>query len=136
MPKEIIYSAGAASDDEGGYHAKVGWTAEREVQIGVEANGGRSLFWMLTSCGDCEDPDVAEARAGRLGGYLRTAITENGRPAEELSDAGLARTVLNALDRSTNGPFAGVWVDLDRAGCNKLIRSLRKARDQAYGRDE
>lgn len=28
-----------------------------------------------------------------------------------------------------------LWMDLDRAGCNRLIRSLRKARDVAYGAD-
>lgn len=27
------------------------------------------------------------------------------------------------------------YVQLDRAGVNRLIRALRKARDQAYGRD-
>jgi hypothetical protein len=30
----------------------------------------------------------------------------------------------------------GWFVQLDRPGINHLIRSLRKARDQAYGRDE
>lgn len=30
----------------------------------------------------------------------------------------------------------GFFVDLDREGCNRAIRTLRKARDQAFGRDE
>jgi hypothetical protein len=30
----------------------------------------------------------------------------------------------------------GLWSTLDRAGCNRLIRTLRKARDAAFGRDE
>ena len=30
----------------------------------------------------------------------------------------------------------GLLVDLDRAGINRLIRNLRRARDQAFGRDE
>lgn len=30
----------------------------------------------------------------------------------------------------------GFYVDLDRAGINRLIRNLRRARDQAFGRDE
>lgn len=30
----------------------------------------------------------------------------------------------------------GFYVDLDRQGINKLIRNLRRARDQAFGRDE
>lgn len=33
-------------------------------------------------------------------------------------------------------PEAGWYVDLDRAMINKLIKSLRRARDQAYGADE
>jgi hypothetical protein len=32
--------------------------------------------------------------------------------------------------------FTGVWGTLSRTGCNRLIKSLRKARDEAYGRDE
>lgn len=31
---------------------------------------------------------------------------------------------------------AGLWVDLERQNINDLIRLLRKARDQAFGRDE
>ena len=30
----------------------------------------------------------------------------------------------------------GMYVDLDRRGINDLIRHLRRARDQAFGRDE
>lgn len=32
--------------------------------------------------------------------------------------------------------FTGLWATLDREGCNRLIRVLRRARDQAFGRDE
>lgn len=31
---------------------------------------------------------------------------------------------------------AGYYVDLDRDGINRLIRTLRRARDQAFGKDE
>lgn len=131
MPKEIIYSAGAVSDDESGYHAKVGWTADREVQIGVEANGGRSLFWTLTGCrsGDAQDEGLR-----RIGVWIREALPRV-NPLD-LDDRELARAILNTLDAQANGQYAGVWVDLDRGGCNRLIRALRKARDAAYGRDE
>lgn len=30
----------------------------------------------------------------------------------------------------------GMWAHLDRRGINDLIRHLRRARDQAFGRDE
>lgn len=32
--------------------------------------------------------------------------------------------------------WRGVFLQLDREGINELIRSLRKARDSAFGRDE
>ncbi len=28
------------------------------------------------------------------------------------------------------------WTELDRTGCNNLIRAVREARDKAFGRDE
>ena len=31
---------------------------------------------------------------------------------------------------------SGLWADLDRKGCNDLIRVVRRARDSAFGRDE
>lgn len=37
---------------------------------------------------------------------------------------------------SGTGSGEGWFVDLDRKGCNDLIRHLRRARDQAFGRDE
>lgn len=33
-------------------------------------------------------------------------------------------------------PISGLFMSLDRAQINKLIRDLRRARDQAFGRDE
>jgi hypothetical protein len=32
--------------------------------------------------------------------------------------------------------YDGMYVTLDRSGINRLIRNLRRARDQAFGRDE
>jgi hypothetical protein len=32
--------------------------------------------------------------------------------------------------------FEGLYVNLDREGINQVIRNLRRARDQAFGRDE
>lgn len=34
------------------------------------------------------------------------------------------------------GPESGFYTDLDRGMINKLIKVLRRARDQAYGADE
>lgn len=35
----------------------------------------------------------------------------------------------------TGGDTDSLWMDLDRDGCNRLIQSIRKARDAAYGAD-
>ena len=40
------------------------------------------------------------------------------------------------LGDGTLAAFTGLWGTLDREGCNRLIRTLRRARDQAFGRDE
>lgn len=36
---------------------------------------------------------------------------------------------------SIHEPFSGCFLSLDRAGINRVIRTLRKARDQAFGSD-
>lgn len=45
---------------------------------------------------------------------------------------------LNALEISTeHGSYnTGMYATFDRAGLNRLIKTLRKARDDAFGRDE
>lgn len=45
---------------------------------------------------------------------------------------------VNALEIATqHGSYdSGMFATFDRAGINRLIRTLRKARDDAYGRDE
>lgn len=40
-----------------------------------------------------------------------------------------------SFDPSHERPSDGVFMSLDRDGINRLIKSLRKARDQAYGAD-
>ncbi len=37
---------------------------------------------------------------------------------------------------AAGNPIRGMYMSLDRAQINDLIRNLRKARDQAFGRDE
>jgi len=44
----------------------------------------------------------------------------------------LPGTSANGPDRAWDGSF----IDLDRDGINHLIKQLRSARDQAFGRDE
>lgn len=44
-------------------------------------------------------------------------------------------TVKLAEDFGESGKVEGWFVELDRSGINRLIRILRKARDQAFGAD-
>ena len=46
--------------------------------------------------------------------------------------------VLHHGEATADSPAAesGWFAQLDRTGINRLIRTLRQARDQAYGRDE
>lgn len=51
--------------------------------------------------------------------------------AQSADDAGKPRTQFEFPEVE-----GGLWMNLDRAGINNLIRSLREARDKAFGRDE
>lgn len=74
-----------------------------------------------------------------VGSNVVTKVTWN-------RDAGyvqIATIIDDRRDDSSNsvGPDphsldSGLYSDLDRDGINRLIRILRRARDQAYGRDE
>ena len=45
-------------------------------------------------------------------------------------------TLTATTSSAVSGPgFTGLWGSLDRAGINRLIRVLRRARDSAYGAD-
>lgn len=63
--------------------------------------------------------------------------THDGRSLAEWlagQDENRERTVGEQL--AAPAGFASLWATLDRAQINRLIKSLRKARDDAYGRDE
>ena len=49
---------------------------------------------------------------------------------------GIQPEVPNPDAESRWDEMSGLWGELDRKGCNDLIRALREARDKAYGRDE
>lgn len=51
----------------------------------------------------------------------------------------LGRHILDTVvmsETGISGPYNSYWANLNRAGVNRLIRLLRKARDSAFGRDE
>lgn len=75
--------------------------------------------------------------------FVADPLTENGRVAVQYTP-GCGVSV--GVQRATPDPKAdghptydengGSWSDLDRNGCNNLIRAIREARDKAFGRDE
>ncbi len=112
MPKEAIPTS------VGPFHAKVGWSHGTGVQVGVETEESEhSIFWTLL-----------RSEMKGLDDGLSSLATETG---VEFPRAVALLTLLDTL----TGRFRGVWSDLDRQGCNHLIRTLRRARDAAYGRD-
>jgi hypothetical protein len=114
----------------GDFRVKVGWGVGLDVQVGVEGDDGRSLFWLLLG-----------SHAELLGAEVRRVVAEANETDSDgkvvpLGDFAIGQNVLNVLDVVSHGGYAGLWADLDRRGCNELIRVLRRARDSAFGRDE
>lgn len=67
---------------------------------------------------------IVDVRWNREGGYVQIVTkAEDPFGGRAIEDEGV-----HYLD--------GFYVDLDRQAINKLIRNLRRARDQAFGRDE
>ena len=66
------------------------------------------------------------------GQYVQLGIqTHDGRPVVEVLGAGEEPKTMADM-----AGFTGLWGTYDREGVNRLIRALRRARDQAYGKDE
>lgn len=129
MPREVVQSTG-----KNPFAVKVGWShVSDRVQLGVETDDGRSLFW-----------ELLEQHVDKLGELAMEAVVAeqriraahagpDGLPADT---ARVGRALLNAMDVTVPLTYRGVWADLNRDGCNRLIRLVRKARDTAFGHDE
>jgi hypothetical protein len=73
------------------------------------------------------EQSVVEVRWDQESGYFQIATKE---AMAEVFMAG------DELPENTIPAQYGWYVTLDRRGINDLIKTLRRARDQAYGRDE
>lgn len=87
-------------------HVRVQWEHEREVQIAV-LNPDSGFDWSMLN--------PIPTRYSSQGFTVEApALAQQHEPAK----------------------FDGFWITLDRYNLNRLIRTLRRARDTAYGRDE
>jgi hypothetical protein len=116
MPRETIYGQQHPVFEPGDPHPMVPvvdvmWSREAEyVQVVTKAT---------------------DAHGGRWAGPLPSE-SESESPAVTV---GRDEVVIEAQPVETHFTD-GMHVDLDRKGINDLIRKLRRARDQAFGRDE
>lgn len=118
MPKERI-TGDLSNDPYRMYDTFVAWgPSHSNVGVGVGTPDGVTLPWKLWG--------TKESKLA-LGAFLRELDFSQG-------DEKLAEDVLNQID--TLGCFSSVWSDLTREGCNRLIRTVRRARDTVFGRDE
>lgn len=109
MPKEIIYSAHQEPD---GYQVStvVGWSREPgHVEIAVQR------------------PAQRMPNSKSIGDVLRSELTDP-KWSNSSNYADALNTMLCVFEQ-------GWYCQLDRAGLNRLIRTLRKARDAAFGAD-
>lgn len=130
MPREKI-----TGTDHDGFVIQVGWTADAgDVQLGVETYNGVSLLTALY--GDDKHLERIGYRVAEIGR----------RPLTDEDARAFGREVLDAIQggddpatRDAARPpwgWTSVWVHLNRDGSNRLIKTLRRARDAAFGRDE
>lgn len=128
MPRETI------SDATGAYDVKVGWQPDRDVQVGVVTTAPTLLRQLYS------EPTMLETIGldlkARFGIEISDDLTNEEKSEAMRQIAIAARDAFDNVSFDPDGPYLGVWSTLDRAGCNRLIRVLRRARDAAFGRDE
>lgn len=147
MPRQRI-SSGHPDDN---WAVEIGWSAESPfVQIGVEEVAGFAIVDVLYG----QDQDNVRMLGDRLSDAFTLpivvpddlaadpdALTE-GEAAVRFKERIMTQRGRALLDIVTGSPsnptgsYTGLWVNLDRAGCNALIQTIRRARDRAFGRDE
>lgn len=157
MPRELIglgrppRTAMESGDAIPEFQMWVGWNRDMDVQVGIgvpqdTAEGMRSVGLVEALFDD-------EMYLNRVGEWLATfarnaTADDKGTPVEaESGDVGYweydaetlrmnAKALVMALDQITSPHGASIWWHPTRHAINNLIRVLRKARDQAFGKDE
>lgn len=114
MPKENINDI--VTD---GFRAEVGWS---NGCVQVATTNANSTFELPVDDDMLTVPATSAAKVG-----VTTNLTAS---TSSVTTAPAVKVV------PPPEPFYGWHVTLDRDGCNRMIKALRKARDSAFGRDE
>lgn len=126
MPRETVRTT---TDAEA--NVQVGWSPQGSLQVATEFNDDLDIFRHLLGQTD-------EQRLYLIDQLRRVYATAD--PKDPGVDDHLIKQVFATLAHVANGPttrgYQGVWATLDRGATNRLIKTLRRARDSAYGRDE
>lgn len=146
MPQELI-------SGQGPYNVRVGWQRDQDVQLGVEVPEGQLIDEMfvtdlaamkqiggavldfvrryLVSTGELPEPaDPAAIKAlEQMGVFVSPPA-----PQDYGVDHQLGCIIIDKINEVR--PYASVWATLDRAGANRLIQVVRRARDSSFGKDE
>lgn len=132
MPKEKIttqtYLAGEETINANN-DVLIGWYQDCSVQIGLQDPEQRSLLWKLFGSKEQRDhwaPQLIE--------YIQGLNLDLVDSKEEFAD-NVAKDILDIIEGYTLSVHS-IWADLTRDEVNKFIKVLRRARDQAFGRDE
>lgn len=75
-----------------------------------------------------------EVNWSRVGGHVQVATVVP--PAETADGPESLAALMAGWTEETKATATGLYATLDRDGINRLIRVLRRARDQSFGRDE
>lgn len=124
MPKEVIRGRGHDP-----YGLRVRWERSTYLQIGIESEDGRSLIGRLYG--------RDEGTLAAIGVAVDKAVHFHAK-TDSMSDLGnavLSAVVNSAPGDDTGAGFIGVWADLGREEANRMIRALRRARDDVFGKD-
>jgi hypothetical protein len=124
MPKERIW------DEAGLYNIVVGWSPGQNVQVAAELHSVDPTTGLVTQL-YTNDAEYVGAKLIEAFGLKTDAVTDDEK-VKAATEVGLK--AISAFEAVC--PFRDAWSTLNRDAVNMLIRTLRKARDSAYGRDE
>lgn len=121
MPKEVIRS------DQYNFVP----APEGEVAFPHDCRLGQVVVGWTKEVGHVELGSVDETLRQHFFSPLRDAVMT----ADDQGKVSGAAVTEAMIQMTKAWPEFGVFTTLDRAGINKLIRSLRRARDDAFGKD-